>query len=191
MVDIVTAFHQNIKALLDSIEDCLTKRRIIPCLILLYSGMDTISMLESGRASRKNFKQWVAKYVLKQGGGLNCTADDLYAARCGILHTFSAESDLSRAGDARRIVYAWGNAEVDSLARALTIQNRVDCAIHVRQLVDAFRNGLAEYLEDAAGDENRLRKVFESASFWFTNMSKDRIEMFLTMHDSVQSDSEP
>src|SRR5690242_2777684 len=71
MDEIFIPFQQNIKALLDSIEDCLSKQRTIPCLILLYSGIDSISALESGKASRSSFKEWVTKYVLKRGSVLS------------------------------------------------------------------------------------------------------------------------
>ena len=40
------AFEENLIALLDSIEDCLAKRRLLLCLILLYSGIDIVSALE-------------------------------------------------------------------------------------------------------------------------------------------------
>jgi hypothetical protein len=35
----------------ESIEDCLLKHRFLSCLILLYSAIDIVSSLESGRAS--------------------------------------------------------------------------------------------------------------------------------------------
>ena len=34
---------------------------------------------------------------------------DLYAARCGVLHTYTMDSRLSTEGKAKRILYAWGN----------------------------------------------------------------------------------
>jgi len=179
-------FQQNIKALLDSIEDCLSRQRIIPCLILLYSGMDTISALEPGRASPSSFKEWVTKYVLKHGSALGCTASDIYASRCGVVHSLSAESDHSKAGKARRIVYAWGTANAESLARTIKIMKRSDCVVHVRELVDAFRSGLADYLEEITHDERRQKKLSNSASLWFTNINTDRIETFLAQYDSAQ-----
>src|SRR5438477_12737481 len=85
-VGMITAFQRNLTELLDSIEDCLAKRRILPCLMLLYSGIDVIASLEAGTASRSAFTKWVNRYVLKSTS-LSCTASDLYGARCGILHT--------------------------------------------------------------------------------------------------------
>jgi hypothetical protein len=109
--------EENLIALLESVEDCLAKRRLLPCLILLYSAIDIVSSLESRRASKAAFIAWSDKYLL-QGSLLLCTASDLYGARCGILHTLSPESDMSRKGTARHIFYAWGNAKTDELERA-------------------------------------------------------------------------
>src|ERR1700756_3269839 len=43
--------EENLIQLFESIEDCLLKRRLLPCLILLYSAIDIVSSLASGRAS--------------------------------------------------------------------------------------------------------------------------------------------
>jgi hypothetical protein len=44
--------EETLMQLFESIEDCLLKHRLLPCLILLYSAIDIVSSLESGRASR-------------------------------------------------------------------------------------------------------------------------------------------
>ena len=171
------AFEENLIALLDSIEDCLTKRRILPCLMLLYSGIDIVASLETGRA-RRAFIQWVNNYLLKSAS-LSCKASDVYGARCGILHTFSAESDMSRKGQARQIVYAWGDAKTDELERASKGLGRNDCVVHVRELINAFRVGLADYLEEVMQDENRKQKLYAGASLWFTHMDRNTVKAFL------------
>jgi hypothetical protein len=71
--------EENLIALLESVEDCLAKRRLLPCLILLYSAIDIVSSLESRRASKAAFIAWSDKYLL-QGSLLRCTASDLYGA---------------------------------------------------------------------------------------------------------------
>jgi hypothetical protein len=43
--------EETLMQLFESIEDCLLKHRLLPCLILLYSAIDIVSSLESGRAS--------------------------------------------------------------------------------------------------------------------------------------------
>ena len=178
---VLIPFQQNVTALLESIEDCLTKGRTIASLILLYSGIDCISALESGRANRSTFKKWVSDYILRKTP-LPCTASDLYAARCGILHTLSAESELSRQRKARPIVYAWGNAKPERLARTAAVLKRQDCIIHIRELVDGFRRGLADYLEEILRDQKRILRVQKTAGLWFTNVSTETVDTFLKLH---------
>jgi len=180
-VGMITAFQRNLTELLDSIEDCLAKRRILPCLMLLYSGIDVIASLEAGRASRSAFTKWVNRYVLKSTS-LSCTASDLYGARCGILHTLSAESDMSRKGQARQIVYAWGAAKAADLALTSKGIGRTDCAIHIRELIDAFRSGLADYLDEVMRDDNRQQRLYEGASLWLTHMDQGTVKAFLRAH---------
>src|SRR5438045_609045 len=92
---LTVALEKNLIALVESMEDCMAKGRLLPCLVLLYAAIDIVASLESGKASGSAFMAWSDKYLL-QGTSLPCTASDLYGARCGILHTLSAESNMSR-----------------------------------------------------------------------------------------------
>jgi hypothetical protein len=177
------AFEENIIPLLEAIDDCLTKKRSLPCLILLFSAIDIISSLEPGGASRSAFMEWTDKYLLK-AASLPCTPLDLYGARCGILHTFSPESDLSRKGHARRICYAWGNAKTDDLERTAKGIGSGDCVVHVRELVSAFRVGLVNYLEEVMQDDNRKQKLYAGANLWFRHMDQNTVKAFLEAEES-------
>ena len=56
-------------------------------LTLLYSGIDTLGLLDVKDATRATFKEWCEKYLLtrlKSVDGKPLTALDLYAARCGV-----------------------------------------------------------------------------------------------------------
>ena len=119
----MVAIQENLTALLESVEDCLAKRRILPCLALLYSGIDVVSSLEHDASTRSAFIGWADRYMLKNAS-LDCRGVDLYSARCGVLHSFSADSDLSKQGKARRVMYSWGNAEAAELAAAARPRTR-------------------------------------------------------------------
>ena len=172
------AFEENLIALLKSIEECLAKGQILPCLMLLYAGIDVVASLEAGRAGPRAFRRWVNKYLLK-AASLSCTALDLYGARCGILHTFSAKSDMSAKGQAREIVYAWGNAKAADLAAASIALGRNDCVLHLRDLINAFRVGLADYLEEVMKDDKRKQKLEAGAGLWFTHLDQETVRTFL------------
>src|SRR4051812_8319969 len=120
-------FRHNTDQLVFGIHHCLRLKLILPALILLYTGFDVMGSVESqpGEGTRASFTRWVEKYVLVQGT-LPCTALDLYAARCGVLHTFTAEADLVANQKARRIIYAWGTGNQDDLQTAVQDLGKTD-----------------------------------------------------------------
>jgi hypothetical protein len=126
------------------------------------------------------FLRWVDNNMLKVHP-LPCTALELYAARCGVLHTLTAESDLSRQGKVRPILYAWGSATTADLDEASRRLNRVEVAVHVRDLVSSFREGLAMYLEELMQNPDRMRAVRKKVDLWFTQMKQEAIADFVAV----------
>lgn len=91
----------------DAIENNLKLKHELPALTLMYSLIDALSWLSSTSNNTKirdRFTLWVDKYLLK-GGNLECSALDLYAARCAIIHTLTSDSNLSENGYAKRAIY--------------------------------------------------------------------------------------
>jgi len=93
--------------LFGAINSCEANKFVLPALMLIYSGIDILASLErrKGEGTKASFTRWVDEYLLK-AVSLPCTSLELYAARCGILHTLTPESDLSRKGKAREVGYA-------------------------------------------------------------------------------------
>jgi hypothetical protein len=110
----------------------------------------------------------------------SCTAVDLYAARCAVVHTYTPESDLSRTGKARLVAYAFGPAQLEKLeeASALAHQNR-QVNVHARQLIDAFYKGIKAYLDEVETDTSRLQEIERSASQWTVNMDPKTMDKYL------------
>ena len=104
---IAATFHQAF----DAIRLLNQAQLVQPCLVVLYSTIDSIASLSSTHdrdVTRQDFEGWVNRFLLP-GSKLTCTSTDLYAARCGVLHSFSAYSSIQRRGKARLICYAWGD----------------------------------------------------------------------------------
>jgi len=79
---------------------------------VIYSGIDTLGLLaaapEIDDATGETFKGWCKKYLLarlQSIDGKPLEAVDLWAARCGVLHTSAPVSTLSRKGEAHEIWY--------------------------------------------------------------------------------------
>jgi len=171
MRDPLTPYYQGIRQLSDSIEDCLSKGRVLSSLVLLYSAIDIFASLERNRSegTKDAFVRWVDRYMLPNVA-LPFSAIDLYAARCGIIHAFSAESDLSRNGRAKKLVYAWGTATADSLQRAGTALGRSEISVHVRDLVNGFKHALIKYIDDVASAPAEHERFFQSVVKWLVGV---------------------
>lgn len=175
----IQSFYQNFTTLYLAIEICIQDKRNLPALMLIYGGIDIVASLEQGKSTRSSFIEWVDEYLLK-AHPFSCTSLDLYAARCGILHTLTAESDLSRKGRARQIVYAWGTGKAEDLQEASNRLGGYDhVAIHISELHQAFRDAVAAFIEDLNQDPARMEKAEEHAGLWFTRLSVEDVAGYL------------
>ncbi len=169
----------NLLQIATSVEVCLEKRLITPALILLYSGIDTVGWLNSEfpYSSRESFAEWVDQYLLvaKQ---LPCNSLDLYAARCGILHTLTADSRLSADSRARRVLYAWGTAGTKALENAVESSGKSsECVVlHIDDLYEAWRLGVSVFLDELATDSAKSARVYKKAARFFVNLPKESLE---------------
>jgi hypothetical protein len=173
--------------LFESIEDCFAKNRILPCLALIYSGIDVIASLEAkpGEKVQKYFVGWVESYLLK-AGPLHCSAIELYGARCGIVHTFTSRSNFSKNGKARSIYYAWGKANVadfEKASKVLGIGRNDVIMLHVRDLIDAFRQATVNFLDDVEAHPNRAPTIESALGQWFMDCNPKEIKSLVDLHD--------
>lgn len=174
-------YYQAIRDLKDSIEDCHAKARILPCLTLVYSGIDVFASLEAkpGEGVQSAFVRWVEAYMLSDWRSFSGGAIDLYAARCGIVHTFTYRSELSRRGRARNIIYAWGTAKADRLDKSTRLLGRDELTIHVRDLIDAFGRAVINHVEDVSAHPDRHKHFLEAAGHWLVGIPSSIIDEFL------------
>lgn len=156
-------FYKTYFDIFETIEECLTKGRIVPCLILIYSAIDSFSFLaeKTNRKGRSVFKDWVKKWMLEKYP-LPCNENDIYAARCGLLHQQISESDLSNDGKSLEIYYTWGKSNIEFLKYAIANSNKKDSVIAVRveELLESFRKGLVDCKIEIEKDE-RWGIIFE------------------------------
>jgi hypothetical protein len=130
---------------LRAIGTCLNAELPEAALALIYSGIDTFGLLAAPPAvqdaSGDTFKQWCEKYILPrvqpvEGGPVN--AIDLWAARCGVLHTSTPLSALERAGKAHQIWYHLdGRAGVNLIMASAMPPLGID----IQNIAMAFKEG--------------------------------------------------
>jgi len=166
------AFEKNIEELITTIRCCLDNKWNLPSLILIYSGIDIMAWLNlpstRERNTRSDFIKWIDKYLLPNSE-LKCSADDLYGARCSIVHTYTAESDLSQRGDAKEIYYAWENRNSNELQQIINERQHQGIAVHIKELFDAFVKGVELFKKDLSKNIKKAELVYERTNKFFIN----------------------
>ena len=145
----------------EAIEYCLKNKLINPALVLIYSCIDTLAYLDREESeeevTKRCYIRWVNKFLLPNSN-LNCRAEDLYGARCALIHTSTAESSMSKKGKARMIYYASGNAKIDPLKKFIEKQlpNKKIRIVHANTLYMALLDSIARYLRYLAKDKVKI-----------------------------------
>jgi hypothetical protein len=142
----------------------------MPDLALIYCGIDVLANLsrpaQNTEVPQSDFVNWTERYMECQKL-LGLSGLDLYAARCGILHTYTMDSRLSAKGRARRIIYAWGNKSPDDPMRLLKLLGRSEAMIRIETLFSVFLQGIEAFGKALDSDpeleslvRDRGRKLF-------------------------------
>jgi hypothetical protein len=148
---------------------CLESGLPEPAITLIYSGIDTIGLLDAPAdqldANKDSFIEWSERYIvpsLRAIDGEQVAALDLYSARCGILHVSSPISKLAREGEAREI---WYKSSKGTGGHPLALPNRKELPLFVEMemLEGAFRDGCDRFLSDLTAEQIRFKKVIERA----------------------------
>jgi len=135
----------------DSIASLLEAKRNRAALILLFSSIDILGALAArgGIASRSSFKAWCDQYLRPQQE-LECSSEELYSARCGLLHNMSPKTSLTTKGLARRFIYVR-----DVLGGPIRPRSP-DPDIHIVNpgaLWQAFRSAVRDFTTDVANND--------------------------------------
>jgi|GEM_PF-596235 len=140
--------------------------------ILIYSGIDTMAYLsmpdDQEDVKPKDFKKWADGYISfpckEQVTGL-----ELYGARCGMVHTYSISSRLSRQGKCREIGYV-DQCEPEVRYNPASSTNLV--IVSISALAEAFFEGVDKFLVNSFANkakaeivDKRLLKLVHSFPF--------------------------
>ncbi|MEB2870254.1 hypothetical protein [Pseudomonas rhizosphaerae] len=127
----------------------------VPALMLVYTAIDQMAWLSvpKERATGADFKRWVEKYM-HGNNPLPVSADELWAARNGLLHTGTAESsDNLRDTAVRKVYYTVGNV-------VNTVNNDQSVVfINVGELSHHFITGVMWFMSDLEADAELSRNA--------------------------------
>jgi tetratricopeptide (TPR) repeat protein len=160
--------------------------RVLPALALLYVGIDAFGALGrpvgKDRRVKEDFVQWADAFMV-QPKGLPASGLELYGARCGVLHTLGAESQLSQMGKVRTIHYAWGTGDPgpanqiietlvkeypDKLKSEPGTPNLNTIVVKIEEIFTAFVEGVGLFENEVRADQQRLEVVRERARKMFS-----------------------
>jgi hypothetical protein len=159
-----------IQELISAIDITFEDELITPSLMLTYATIDIMAWLGRDEShpdvQGSDFVEWVENYLLPDSQ-LSCTATDLYAARCSLLHSYSAESRLGRGGAASELFYVWGIGDEQELQTAIDLVGTRDArVVRVESLVTALRHGIERFIADVRHDQ----VVLDRAEAFFTTV---------------------
>jgi hypothetical protein len=145
-------------------------------MVLMYSAIDSMGLLitepTANRATQESFKNWTQRYLIEKQS-FDFRAEDFWAARCGVLHTFTTESDYSKGGKVKEIQYYSGDpySMMSKLFKETTqiLNAGKHVPVHIETLLNAFLDGIKEFKTDlyTKCQENeryvdRLNKIFQN-----------------------------
>jgi hypothetical protein len=179
------AFCRNMEQLGKGITLCIRERLQLPALIQLYSAIDIAGWLgndDPNATNRASFTAWVDGYLLK-AMPLPCTALDIYAARCGLVHSLTSDARLIDQSQARRICYAWGDASASNLQETIDHMGQTSAlvAVHIHDLYEAWRRGLNLFHGELQSDSPRAAKVYARAARFFDQLPTEVVTRALDM----------
>lgn len=153
-------------------------------LILLYAAIDSLSWLDSEQANLDDrnvapeYKKWVQDFLLPElkNLGYDCTEDEIYYARCGYVHTYSALAKKQR--NNRILVYGLGERQ-DTLVKlksqallAEKITGKKFIPIHIGDLVTGFIEATHKFFKQVEENHELLIRVINKADKYYAPLDE-------------------
>ena len=123
--------------------------------ILIYAAMDAMAYLgipeSQEEVGKADFIAWATTHI-RLPGKEQLTGEDLYGARCAMLHAYGVRSRMSHAGQCRLIGYM---DKSDPPVRYNPAVSKELVLVSVPVLADALFAGIDSYLVTLFTDKNR------------------------------------
>jgi hypothetical protein len=187
MWNIRRTFYQ----ILETVRWSLSKNWTVPTLILLYSAIDIAAWLnceDPKKKVRERFVEWVERYM-KPESTFSWTALDLYGARCGTLHSFGPDSELSKNAKVRKVLYASAESDPKKLAELISLGQMNDyVVIHIDHLYKLTRNGIETFLDEAERNPSMAKLLNTKASTVFESVTDAFVDEMLRWGKSLSEE---
>jgi hypothetical protein len=135
-------------------------------LVLLYTAIDFVGSLLRPKnkpdTAGEYFKNWVDKYMIA-GSKVPFTANDIWGARCGLLHTQTASSKVFREGKARQIHYYRGSLPPDLEHAMKSLSSKGKLFVNRDSFTGCFEQGIDRFLADVERNPALKQRVLQHA----------------------------
>lgn len=143
---------RNLRMLEEAVQVCLLNKLRMPAQILLFCWCDVIAAMTDKDAqhywsTKSKTIEWIDRNVVPNLS-VPVTGAEIYAARCGILHGFTVESNEVKNGNCRRVAFA----------------DLPEHALAVAALLDRMKTGKVEHEPHAVVSIIEFMKVMSSAT---------------------------
>jgi len=170
------AFIKTTTDLMTAVDEAFKKEAPLPAFILLYSSVDILASLTrpitSDDTTGAIFKDWVTKYMIGSSSFV-WTADDIWGARCGLLHTYTVQSRSSREGNAREMHYISDREFTEHVQKKLDPNAEDKVFVCLPDLIVAFIDGVEAFARDVVADLDLQKRVLHHAEKLIIHERKD------------------
>jgi hypothetical protein len=157
------AFAKATTDLLFAIDEAFKRQAPLPAFILFYSSIDIFSSLTrpvgSDDTSGIIFQDWVKKYMLP-GSSLTCNEEDIWGARCGLLHTYTVQARLSRQGKVRELHYIGDRGLAEFAQQKIDPNFQDKVFVYLPDLISAFLTAIERFAQDVQSNSSLRATVF-------------------------------
>lgn len=161
--EVADLLEGQMKQFVRAIEVCLEEDLWEPALVLMLSFIDACAWLcrpeDAVKSRMADYISWTDAYLLPDSG-LQCTAEDLYGARCGLVHSVTGESDLHRQNKVPKIF--WSRSQSDetyTLIQLRMAENLEPIGINIDHLFWALRQALERFVRKLQTDDELATRV--------------------------------
>jgi hypothetical protein len=168
-------FESNVLELIKTIDYCFKDNVNLTGLILFYSVIDIMSWLSRDQhdsdATRNDFIRWVSEFMLP-GSGLACTAEELYSARCNIVHSYAPEWGTGvnrRERETKKILYVWGKrcVEVPVSPVSIPIEKEKIVLVYTDELTNSLKMAIERFNSSLSFNRALSELVYERSEKYF------------------------
>ncbi len=169
MNDLIS-FDAAVEELLGSARLLEERDLLTPFLIIIYCAIDTMAWLglpdNREEVKRSDFIKWIADHRIATRIR-PCSPEDLYGARCGLLHSYNPQSALSRRRKVKEVYYLRGAfADRWETQQEVNTHTHNGVVLHIGELFRGIEESIREFRTEIISDPAlRVRVVRRSQSF--------------------------